>query len=229
MWTYFVQCAKLTFFLNYDFFSLFSILRIPSIFHFILLCIIQSPYTLLFTIGFSKRGQPDSWWGQPDFYQQVARWATLFFLELLRPACECLNCHTDTILSHKSQAKLNTYILCNTWCFSVQLSLKYKEQMDMFCATHLLPFSFLVCAHAHIILGASEPWELNWLHFKGRKRCLHYFISLYASIERREALLESRFYDQRDVGVTKKAPISNDIVSNVSHNRKCNLNIVCTS
>ena len=123
-----------------------------------------------------------------------------------RDTCECLNCHTDTILSHKSQAKLNTYILCNTWCFSVQLSLKYKEQMDMFCATHLLPFSFLVCAHAHIILGASEPWELNWLHFKGRKRCLHYFISLYASIERREALLESRFYDQRDVGVTKKGP-----------------------
>ena len=91
MWTYFVQCSKLTFFLNYDLFSLFSILRIPSIFHFILLRIIQSPYTLLFTIEFSKRGQPDSWWGQPDFYQQVVRWATLFFLELLRHGYSCIN------------------------------------------------------------------------------------------------------------------------------------------
>ena len=51
----------------------------------------------------------------------------------------------------------------------------------MSSASHLLPFPFLGCAHAHIIPGASEPRELNWLFFKGRKRCLHYFISLYAT------------------------------------------------
>ena len=32
-----------------------------------------------------KGGQLESWWGQPDFHQQVARWATWFFLGLLRP------------------------------------------------------------------------------------------------------------------------------------------------
>ena len=51
----------------------------------------------------------------------------------------------------------------------------------MSSASHLLPFPFLGCAHAHIIPGASEPWELNWLFFKGRKRCLHYFILLYVT------------------------------------------------
>ena len=45
----------------------------------------------------------------------------------------------------------------------------------MSSASHLLTFPFLRCAHAHIIPGASEPRELNWLFFKGRKRCLHYF------------------------------------------------------
>ena len=56
MWTYSVQCAKLIFFLKYNFFSLFSILWIPLIVHFILLRVLKSSYTLLFTIGLSKRG-----------------------------------------------------------------------------------------------------------------------------------------------------------------------------
>ena len=51
----------------------------------------------------------------------------------------------------------------------------------MSSASHLLPFPFLGCAQAHIIPGASQSRELNWLLFKSRKRCLHYFISLYAT------------------------------------------------
>ena len=54
-----------------NFFSLFSILGIPLTFHFILLWIIKSSYKLLFTILLGKGGSPETWWGQPDFYQQV--------------------------------------------------------------------------------------------------------------------------------------------------------------
>ena len=61
------------------------------------------------------------------------------------------------------------------------MSLKYKEQRYILPATHLLTSPFLECAHAHIFLGASEPRELSWAHFQDRKRCLHYFISLYTT------------------------------------------------
>ena len=85
MWTYSVQCAKLTFFLKYNFFSLFSILWIPSIVHFILLWVLKSSYTLLFTIGLTKGATQffigATWFfasrlpdGQPDFYTPV--WKT---------------------------------------------------------------------------------------------------------------------------------------------------------
>ena len=49
---------NLHFFLKYNFFSLFSILRIPLIFNFILLWVIKSSCTLLFTIGLGKGGNP---------------------------------------------------------------------------------------------------------------------------------------------------------------------------
>ena len=45
----------------------------------------------LSTKGLGKRGQPESLWGQPDFYQEVARWATYILQELLRPDTE--SCH----------------------------------------------------------------------------------------------------------------------------------------
>ena len=71
MWTYSVQCAKLTFFLKCNFFSLFSILWIPLIVHFILLWVLKSSYTLLFTIGLSKRGNLILHWGNLIFLWAV--------------------------------------------------------------------------------------------------------------------------------------------------------------
>ena len=61
--------------------------------------------------------------------------------------------------------------------------------------SHLLPFTFLGCVHAHVIPGASEPRELNWLLFKGRSFvCTTLFRCTL--LEMRGARLESRFYDQ---------------------------------
>ena len=74
--------CKITFFLKYNIFSLFSILRIPLIFHFISLWVIKS-YPVLFTIGLGNSGQPDSWWGATWFLPADGN---LIFLELLKPA-----------------------------------------------------------------------------------------------------------------------------------------------
>ena len=75
MWIYFDMLFSVQ---SWRFFSLFSILWIPLLLRFILLWAIKSSYTLLYTIWRGKRGQPDTWWGQPDVYQQVVRWATWF-------------------------------------------------------------------------------------------------------------------------------------------------------
>ena len=52
----YVQCEKIAFFLKYNFFSLFSTLRIPLTLHFILLWVTKSSYTVLFIITFGNRG-----------------------------------------------------------------------------------------------------------------------------------------------------------------------------
>ena len=78
------------------------------------------------------------------------------------------------------------------------MSLKHKEQTYIFSATHLLTSPFLGWAHVLISLSTSEPQELSWHYFQGRNVvCTTLFRCTL--LERRGALLESRFYDQHDM------------------------------
>ena len=93
VWTYLVQCVKLTFFRTYNFFVIFSIAYSIDISFNIAMCIAFGHKIIIQVIVYNRSRQRGdlNLDGGTDFGPQVALlWATWFFLELLRPACPVL-------------------------------------------------------------------------------------------------------------------------------------------
>ena len=77
-----------------------------------------SPHSLRSSIRLFTRGQPKSCWGQSDFYQQVAWWATWIFRELLRPGPHEYNLDISVSIPHILSNQVQ-FLICDShysWC-----------------------------------------------------------------------------------------------------------------
>ena len=96
----------------------------PLIFQFI-----SGPKIIIYFIVNNRarpKGQPDSSLGQPDFSQQVARWAPWFFFELLKPACSMM-------LSSNGNIFHVTGPLCGEFTSHWWIPLTKASDMELWC------------------------------------------------------------------------------------------------